>query len=312
MDKESLHLIVNPKFEIPLIRLEWNLLKLLLKLAFFYVACLLSWLFSNWKQHQDMLELGVQVMALCAVTIGYSGLSTWDQSHIKFQFVMNNSLEKMGIKLGWPNRHRLPKLPELIIYGMVISFLAIPLMGIGATCFLDALRKFSKDIFPSAQTKRKMKMRCDTAVRKDFQRCYILCRQLRILVETGGKGIQPFLQVLGGMGVPLCSFSAFAALKMGEHMNIFIWLGTVLIVLFAVIVCFVLVALGSIPNGNSKLYFEYWKRHLYRKYDKKRLASCMELAFNLGAIRRVRQCTALVIVDNIVNVTVTLLCINVT
>ncbi|CAL8129286.1 unnamed protein product [Orchesella dallaii] len=155
-----------------------------------------------------------------------------------------------------------------------------------------------------------MKARCDTAVGKDFQLCYILYRQLRILVETGGKGIQPFLQVLIGMGVPCCSFAAFSALKMGNYMNIFVWLVVVLIAPFCVIACFVLVALASIPNVNSKLYFETWKRHLYRKYDKKRLASCMELAFNLGAVRRVTHGTALVIVNQFVNLTVTLLCIN--
>ncbi|CAL8110316.1 unnamed protein product [Orchesella dallaii] len=280
---------------------------------------------------------------------------------------MNNSWKRLGVKLGWPNRQRLPNLPELIIYGMVLSFLAFPLIGVGyplitkgdpiqliahlcfpilleenylygrlmkalacilygtisfytalntlflilcATCFLDVITKFSKDVFPSTQTKGKMKMRCDTGVRKDFQLCYILYRQLRILVETGGKGIQPFLQVLGGMGVPLCSFSAFASLKLGHHMNVFIWVGVSLIVPFCVVACLVLVGLGSIINVNSKLYFQNWKRHLHRKYDKKRLASCMELAFNLGVVRRATNGTALLIINYIVNYTVTLLCIN--
>ncbi|CAL8129287.1 unnamed protein product [Orchesella dallaii] len=267
--------------------------------------------------------------------------------------------------MRWPNIHKLPKLPELMIYGMVLCFFGFPLLGVGfplstngdpiqltahlcfptllkenyiiarlftalscavygtisfytalhtlylillATCFLDVLVKLSKEIFPSTQTKRKIEMRCDTVVRKDFQQCYVLYHQLRILVETGGKAIQPFPQVLVGMGVPLCSFAAFAALKLGNHMNVFVWIGVALITPFCIITCFVLVASGSKPNAYSKVYFETWKRYLYRKYDRKRLASCMELAFDLGAVRRVTYATALLIVDDIVNLTVTLLC----
>ncbi|CAL8129098.1 unnamed protein product [Orchesella dallaii] len=363
--KENLKVIVNPNNDLCHIQLGWNILKSSLRFLILFIVWRLSWLFSNWKRHKDMLELGVQVIFLCAATIGYTCLSTWDKSFIKFQFVMNNSWKRLGVTLGWPNRHRIPKLPELIIYGMVLCFFAFPLIGVayplivrsdpvqliahlcfptlleknylyarlvkalaclvygtisfytalhtlclilGATCFLDALTKFSHDVFPSTQTKKKMHIRCDSAVRQDFQQCYILYRQLRILVETGGKGIQPFLQVLIGMGVPLCSFSAFASLKLGNHMNIFVWVAVVLIAPFGVIACFVLVALASIPNVNSKHYFQTWKRHIHRKYDKKRLASCMELAFNLGAVRRVTHGTALLIMHNIVNYTVTLLC----
>ncbi|CAL8129114.1 unnamed protein product [Orchesella dallaii] len=363
--RETLHVIVNPKNELFRIKFGWNLLKSTLRLLLLYIIWRLSWLFSNWKQHKDMLELGVQVIIFCAINIGYTCLVTLDKSYIKFQFVMNNSWKRLGVETGWPNRHRIPKLPELTIYGMVLCFLGFPLLGIGypiivnndpvqliahlcfptllnenylyarlvkaiacavygtvsfygalhtlflilgATCFLDAITKFSRDIFPSAHTKNKMHTRCDSGVRHDFQQCYILYRQLRILVETGGKGIQLFLQVLIGMGVPLCSFSAFAVLKLGSHMNIIVWGGNALIAPFGVIACFVLVAFASIPNVNSKHYFQTWKRHIHRKYDRKRLASCMELAFNLGAVRRVTHGTALVILHNIVNYTVTLLC----
>ncbi|CAL8129289.1 unnamed protein product [Orchesella dallaii] len=127
-----------------------------------------------------------------------------------------------------------------------------------------------REYWKARQTRRYDKMRLRSCLRVGIGITYI-----KTFTKISALVI---FQVLGGMGVPLCSFSAFAALKMGNQMSIFVWLG---------------------------------KKYLYRKYDRKRLESCMELAFNLGAVRRVRQGTALVIVDNIVNCTVTLLCIDV-
>ncbi|ODM95610.1 Sodium-dependent neutral amino acid transporter B(0)AT1 [Orchesella cincta] len=155
----------------------------------------------------------------------------------------------------------------------------------GATCFVEAVTKFSADTFPSSKTRKKIyRAKFDSGVHKDFQQCYLLYRQLRILTETGGKGIQTFLQTLIAMGVPVGSFTIFSMVALYDHMNIVVWIGNMLMVPGIIILCFTLVGLAATPNVNSKKYFQYWRTHLHTKYDRKRLASCMELAFNLGAI----------------------------
>ncbi|CAL8129278.1 unnamed protein product [Orchesella dallaii] len=281
-NESKIHFIVNPKFKLRSTKIKWEGIKLLLKILFVYLIWRLCYLFSNWKRNRNMVELDVQVILLCAVTVGISCLDIWDKSCIKFQFVMNNCWERLGVKIGWPNANRPPQLRELVIYCMVLSLLSFPgiaigypLVGnfdpiqyfahlcfpqflktnpilslvlkvvasisygcfaflvalhvlcllLGATCFVEAVTKFSHDVLPSKHTTQKIcKPTLDPAIRQEFQGCYILYRQLRILTEAGGKGIQNFLQTLLAMGVPMGSFTVFCMIKLYDEMNMFVWL----------------------------------------------------------------------------------------
>ncbi|CAL8129279.1 unnamed protein product [Orchesella dallaii] len=266
----------------------------------------------GWPSHKrrpKLPEVGVYIMtsslvAFPMIGIGYPLIGKFDPIQC-FVYIYFTTVLK--------NNYWLVILLQVmcsIFYGLyvLVALIHIWFLILGATCFVEAVMKFSQDIFPSEETKQDSNTEWATSISNDFQKCYALYGQLRILVEVGGMGIQTFLQVLLGMGVPLCSFAALSSIKLYEHMNIIVWLGNMMLVPVCILVCFILVTLGSIPNSNSKHYVHTWKRHLYRKFDRKRLASCMELAFNLGVVRRVTYCTALLICDNIVNYTVTLIC----
>ncbi|CAL8129280.1 unnamed protein product [Orchesella dallaii] len=266
----------------------------------------------GWPSHKrrpKLPEIEIYLMASCLVAlpmigIGYPLIGKFDPIQCFVYIYFSTVLE---------NNYWLIILLQVIcsiFYGLYVlaSSIHILYMLLGATCFVEAVTKFSFDVFPSQDTKREQNIKLTTSISEDFQKCYVLYRQLRILVEVGGMGIQTFLQVMIGMGLPLCSFAAFASIKLYEHMNLMVWVGNMMLVPICMMVCSVLVTLASIPNSNSKHYFLTWKRYLYRKFDRKRLASCMELAFNLGAVRRVTHCTALEMCNNVVNSTVTLIC----
>ncbi|CAL8129283.1 unnamed protein product [Orchesella dallaii] len=261
------------------------------------------------KRHPKLPELAIYCMAssFCAapmIATGYPLIGKFDPFQIMAYYCFPNLFKNHY----WLTIGLQVYCSILYCAYAVVACIHILTLLLGATCFVEAVTKFSYDVFPSNDTKRRRHIKWAISIWRDFQHRYLLYRQLRILVEVGGMGIQTFLQVMIGMGVPVCSFAAFSAIKLYEHMNIIVWLGNMMMVPFCMILCFILIAHASIPNSNSKHYFQTWKRHLYRKFDRKRLASCMELAFNLGAVRRVTHCTALDICNNIVNYTVTLIC----
>jgi len=96
----SLHVYVNTNLDKPRGKCEWIATKLFTRTIWTFLLYRLCYLFSNWKRNKDMVELSVQLIIFCAITVMAACMNTFEKSYIKFAFVMNQCWKKLGVKTG--------------------------------------------------------------------------------------------------------------------------------------------------------------------------------------------------------------------
>lgn len=188
-----------------------------------------------------------------------------------------------------------------IFYGIMTSYVfwnLISLMMLSFVCF-DTITTVSTYFLP----------RRFSGSFVDFRKYYKVYIEARIVFEGLSKIFSPFHQVLIFVGVFIGSFSSYATLKLQNYMPIMMYLCTPTLSTAVYVAAILLTYMANTPLQNSERFESFWRRYLTRKHDWKLLRSCPLLGYRLGSYGAASATLGVLICDDIVRNTVTILLI---
>lgn len=136
---------------------------------------------------------------------------------------------------------------------------------------------------------------------RDFTECWRLYNNIRILVHAGNQAVEIFLQALLIMGCLLAIGSGFAIIMLFDRIPFTFYLSAMVLLPLVIAGIFILVALASTPRENGNKFRHFWSAKLVMRIDFARLRACPPIGYSFGFIRNCKRCTALSIIDVIVN-----------
>lgn len=145
------------------------------------------------------------------------------------------------------------------------------------------------------------KMRVFSSTVGRFTECWKMYNILRILVHEGNSVAEVFLQTLLVMGCLLATSSGFVLTMLADRIPLAIYLAAAALLPLVIIAILILVTLAAIPRENANKFRLFWRERLPNKIDARRLRTCPLIGYSFGFIQNCQRCTALSIIDVILN-----------
>lgn len=146
---------------------------------------------------------------------------------------------------------------------------------------------------------------------KCFQQCYQRYRTTQILF-TLQNNLFTLLRVIGVFSaIVIASCGAYVVFKLYHVLSIIIYVAAFCNTIFICVIVIVVTRLHGLSYKNIKNLISFWRRHLTRKEDRKRLLGCRVVGFGVGPYGISVSQLGLKMCDDIVNNCVNLLLLNV-
>ncbi len=190
----------------------------------------------------------------------------------------------------------------LIYGGFAVSLIIVILTFVLiAVIMMEGLWKYTSGLSSDASQRSARK----------FYHCFQRYLTTQILLTIKNNLFALVFVILTFCGILLTSCLAYIVFKLYGTISIFIYGASIWGTPIKFLIAIVMTHLGGLPCSNIKKYRQFWKMHLKRKEDLKILSSCRVVGISVGSYGIATSKLGLVICDDIINITVTLLLLNV-
>ncbi len=196
----------------------------------------------------------------------------------------------------------LAKLFSSAVYFIIMNFLVATILSSLLVVFVvnEGVLRYSSAI-------RFHKTVLNVSPRLAFLSCFKRVRTMQVLLILCNHIESEFLSLLLFIGVFLGSVGAYMTLKMYSMLNIFIYMLAPAITTICFGIAIFLTYLSSFPYKNSKYFKVYWKSVVVGKKERMMINACKPIGFNLGPYGTATSKLGLLICDDIIRNTVTML-----
>lgn len=301
----------------------------LLVLLFPFVFWRSCWLFYNWKTYtqHNVDQAIVYAFIICGIIIFWGALHVVLVKYEGVVYMVNQCIKigicydakvKIFILLIPGGPFAITFDPIQVIFGAdgyLVKFGAGAFysgVGVYIVCillsafillilFLEGMLTYSL-LLHFHHTKLKNPM-----VHLKFEKCHKLLREIEILLKVTDHVYGPFLIFLIIVGILMAPCGAHITVKMYDKLNILTFAVGPIITLLFFSIAISLTFLSNFPQKHSKIFIQFWKSYLILKRDKKILRACKPLGFNLGPYGVATAKLGIIICDDMVQNTVTLM-----
>ncbi len=140
-----------------------------------------------------------------------------------------------------------------------------------------------------------------------FYKCFNVFQTSSVALTIGLESVVDFPFILVSAGVVLCSITTTGMLTMWGRINIMIYFLLPAISGICFSIALVVTHVGALPYVNALKCLRFWKYHLRERIDKRMLRTLRPFGFLMGPYGMCTKKLGLLICDDIINNTVSLL-----
>lgn len=206
------------------------------------------------------------------------------------------------VQFVFGNSSLLVKLMSAIVYFFPLSYGTATVISILILNFV-----FSEGILRYSSTIHFYKSAFSFSTRLTFLNCYKRFRTMQLLVIIGNNIQGEFLSALIFVGVFLGSVGTYMTFKMYSRLSLFLYMIGPATAMTSLGLALLLTFLNNFPYQNSKIFKLYWKQFVARKEDRRMLYACKAYGVDLGLYGMSTSKLGLLICDDIIQNSVTML-----